>query len=291
MRIHTTATAFFVLFALSTYSAEGRNNASGSTGEFLLEEDFEQAERDSLREELNRVYNQAVRDAVEQGNFRAGFLRQVPFLVRTSKESEQPGKGRILGDRSVVTYRRFDLIEIECDSPRCFAVGDSVDFVRFLRSESFMDKPSRIYRRVGIGEVVRVPGKRAEVKILNVSDMILPDDLVDSYRHFTDIEVSDYFEPTTSLSGNILDRIEETRSPYLYQTVMINLGRADGVGRGDLFTVYPRTGSGSYRSTPSTVGAAVEIGDGWSTLTIIKMFDNTLDKDDRVELIRRAAQR
>lgn len=287
-------TAFsLILFFSTTQQACAENGIFGNRGGFLLEEDFEQAEADSLREELNRVYNQAVRDAVEQGNFRAAFLRQVPFLVRKSEGGGggKPGSARILGDRSVVTYRQYDKIEIKCDSPGCFAVGDSVDIIRRLRTVSFMDISSRIYQRVGLARISRVQGKKVDAEVLSASNMILPEDLVALHEMFTDIEVSEYFDPTTSLSGSVLDRVEETRSPYLYQSVLINLGRSEGVQRGDLFAVYPKTESEGYRMTPSTVGAAVEIGDGWSTLTITKMFDNTLDQGDRVELVRRAAER
>ncbi len=286
-------TAFLViLFFSTTQQACAENDIFANRGGFLLEEDFEQAEADSLREELNRVYNQAVRDAVEQGNFRAAFLRQVPFLIRKSEGGGggKPGSARIPGDRSVVTYRQYDRIEIKCDSPGCFAAGDTVDIIRLLRTVSFMDIPCRIYQRVGLARIHRVQGKKVEAEVLSASDMILPEDIVASHRIFSDIEVSEYYEPTTSLSGSVLDRVEETRSPYLYQSFLINLGRSEGVQRGDIFAVYPKTESGSYRKIPSTVGVAVEIGDGWSTLTITKMFDNTLDRSDRVELIRRAAK-
>jgi cell shape-determining protein MreC len=105
-------------------------------------------------------------------------------------------------------------------------------------------------------------------------------------HHLKNQEIDTLVAPDVAIQGTLVTRAEETESPYIFQTLILNKGSQDGVRIGDVFAVYHSKES-EISTEVAVVGYTSNVQKNSSSMTIIKMSDNKISSGDRALLVRR----
>jgi hypothetical protein len=124
-------------------------------------------------------------------------------------------------------------------------------------------------------------------RIVKAWDVIGCRDRVAATKSAAPLDIDTIIDASNEIIATVFARVEETESPYLYQTVIIESGAADGVLLGDLFLVYPVDKKTAVDEHPSALACAVNLGERSSTLVIVKMFASRIAPGDQAKLIKR----
>ena len=226
--------------------------------------------------------------------FTSEFLWKIAFLwfKKDEKGLIYPGKASIMKtDNSGMlkkyenqVFSLYDEIVLEPIGSAAFHAGDTLDI---LHSDQFIrvdDKIANVVRRTAKAYVTSIDKNRIHAVLCHVGDVVQNEDRADTTTHFPDLFVDTIVTPDVVIVGAIVQEIEGTERPYLYHSFIINKGSKDGVMLGDLFAVFPRI---SDSKRPSAFACALYVGETFSTLVIINMFDNNINQNDKVSLIRR----
>jgi hypothetical protein len=143
-----------------------------------------------------------------------------------------------------------------------------------------MGKTANLVRRVAKARVLTVSNTQLTAMLFNVWDIVSGGDRIDKTFHIQGREIDTITAPGTAIKGTVFERVEDTESPYLFQTFICDRGAKDGVVFGDLFFAYA---AGSAH--PSLLGCAVNVGERSSTIAIEKMFLNSVNPGDTLSLV------
>jgi hypothetical protein len=182
------------------------------------------------------------------------------------------------------SYQQFNTIKITVFGKNAYSIGDTVDVFHSDRFVKFMGKTANLVRRVARAKIIDRKGDRLSAVLFKMWDIVSSGDRVDKAFPLQGKEIDTVEQPANPLSGTVFERVEETESPYLFQTFIFDRGAKDGVMFGDLFFVYVNKSSGPPHA--SVLACAINIGERSSTLAIEKMFDNSFSPGDTVTLVR-----
>jgi hypothetical protein len=230
-----------------------------------------------------------------QEYFTPEYLSKSAFLWfdRDAKGLISPGNGYIQKSGPVggfkkydkESYQQFDNIDITVFGTNAYSIGDTVDVFHCERLVKFMGKTANLVRRVAKAKIMSKHNDRLIAVIFKMWDIVSGGDRIDKAFPLQGKEIDTIEQPQGPLCGSVFERVEQTESPYLFQSFIFNRGAKDGVLFGDLFYVYSRQGP-DMTSRPSLLACAINIGEQSSTLAIEKMFTNSLSPGDSVVLVR-----
>ena len=221
-----------------------------------------------------------------QNYFTSEYLEKLAYLWfdKDSRGLICPGNAAIEKPDGKDIYRQFDDVHITVFGKNTYAVGDTVDVIHSDRFVKFMGKTANLVRRVAKARITAVGNTQLTALIFKAWDIISAGDRVDKTFRIQGREIDTITYPGTIIKGTVFERIEDTESPYLFQTFICDRGAQDGVVFGDLFFVYSSsTSTGPTR--PSLLGCAVNVGEKSSTIAIEKMFVNSVHPGDTLSLI------
>ena len=230
-----------------------------------------------------------------QEYFTPEYLSKAAFLWfdRDAKGLISPGNGYIQKSGPVSglkkydkeSYQQFDNIDITVFAANAYSIGDTVDIFHCERLVKFMGKTANLVRRVAKAKITDKHNDRLAAVIFKMWDIVSGGDRIDKAFPLQGKEIDSVERPQGPLCGSVFERVEQTESPYLFQSFIFNRGAKDGVLFGDLFYVYSRQGP-DMTSRPSLLACAINVGERSSTLAIEKMFTNSLSPGDSVVLVR-----
>jgi|GEM_PF-3192255 len=217
-----------------------------------------------------------------------GFFASVPFLwfERNSSGVLLPGESVVdpPGDRAM--YQLFDKILISIKKGESFKVGDSLDIYNYFRVIVYNNARATILKCVGSAHVVEIKKGKAFALLYKAYDKVLGGEHILKAANIKSQEIDTLVVPDVTIQGAVITRAEETESPYVFQTLIIDKGSEDGVRIGDIFAVYHNSEKGLTNEV-TVVGCIANVKKNSSSMTIIKMSDNKISTSDRALLIRR----
>jgi hypothetical protein len=181
-------------------------------------------------------------------------------------------------------YRQFDDVYITLLGKNTYTVGDTVDVFHSDRFIKFKGRTANLVRRVAKAKITTNDNARLNAVIFKAWDVVSAGDRVDKAFPIQGREIDSIMATGPAITATVFERVEETESPYLFQTFICDRGAKDGVVFGDLFFAYPG-GQSSDRSRPSLLGCAVNVGEQSSTIAIEKMFINSVNPGDTLVLV------
>lgn len=199
---------------------------------------------------------------------------------------EKSGPGSEMTKYSSDVYRQFDEIPMTVFGDNPYKIGDTVDILHSDRFVKFKGKTANLVRRTGRARITAVSGGQCTAILFKAWDVVAAGDRVDAMAHFQSREIDTLIDCDVSIRGTVFDRIEETERPYLFQTFLVDRGAVDGVRFGDLFVVYPRE-SAETPKRPEAIGCVINAGEESSTLCVEKLYENSLEAADTVDLVKR----
>jgi hypothetical protein len=258
----------------------------GSTAGFL--DEGMTVDQDSL--ELARKEQQEldlIKTIMKRKILSGELLAATPFLwsKKDIKGLIYPGNARIDPKVKQRPFQLFDEVPILVHGPGTHSVGDTVEIYRSERMLNFNKRRVNLVRRIGYAAIVTAKGKRLTGRIFKMWDVVKGGDRVaraSSFRHFT---VIDYIDPPSTITASVFERVEQTLFPYPYQSFIVDRGSSQGIQIGDLFAAFRADQTESPLATQ--VACAVHVGSDYATLATVKLYDNTLEPGDKVDLIRR----
>jgi LysM repeat protein len=194
---------------------------------------------------------------------------------------EKPGAGDRY-DKDI--YRQFDEVHITVFGKNLYNVGDTIDVFHSDRFVKFKGRTANLVRRVAKAKISTNDNARPSAVIFKAWDVVSAGDRVDKAFRIQGREIDTIIACGATIKGTVFERVEDTESPYLFQTFICDRGAKDGVVFGDLFFAYPG-GQSSDRVRPSLLGCAVNVGEQSSTIAIEKMFTNSVNPGDTLALV------
>jgi hypothetical protein len=182
-------------------------------------------------------------------------------------------------------YQQFDEIHCTVFGENTYSVGDTVDIFHSDRFVKFKGKTANLVRRVARARVTAVESAQFSAVIFKAWDIVSGGDRIDKTFRMLGREIDTIIEPGAAIKGAVFERVEETESPYPFQTLICDLGAKDGVVFGDLFFVYSSGTPTTGPTRPSLLGCAVNVGEQSSTIAIEKMFINSVNPGDTLSLV------
>lgn len=230
----------------------------------------------------------------KQDYFASEFLDKLAFLWfdRDAKGLIYPGNAVIqkptandpLKKYDKDIFQQFDDVHVTVFGNNTYAVGDTVDVFHADRFVKFMGKTANLVRRVAKARVLTVSGTQLTAVLFKAWDIVSGGDRIDKTFHIQGREIDTITGPGTAIKGTVFERVEDTESPYLFQTFICDRGAKDGVAFGDLFFAYAG-GTPADPAHPSLLGCAVNVGERSSTIAIEKMFINSVNPGDTLALV------
>ena len=216
------------------------------------------------------------------------FFASVPFLwfQRNASGVLLPGESTIDPPSDRAMYQLYDKLIITAKKGESFKVGDSLDIYNYIRVIEYNRVRATILKCVGSASVVEVKGVKVFAMIYKVFDKVLGGEHIMKAHHLKSQEIDTLVVPEVAIQGTLVARAEETESPYIFQTLILNKGSEDGVRVGDVFAVYHNNES-EISTEVAMVGYTANVQKSTSSMTVIKMSDNKISSGDRAVLIRR----
>jgi hypothetical protein len=271
--------------SLSLATGFGDHTASGSGSGGLSEQEGAPGDLDIFTDSL-------VTATVFRNDFftadligRSGLL----WFARDAKGLIYPGNASIAttgGAPLKTIFRQFDEISIDVFGKTSYSVGDTVDVFHCDRFLKFKGKTANLVRRTGRAQVIAVTKEQVKAILFKAWDVVSEGDRIDTAAHFPTLEIDTIVDRDVVIRGTVFERIEQTESPYLFQTMICDRGTQDGVRLGDIFLVRPHQ-ENKNTGRCSALGCIIHAGGESSTLVIEKLFDIAVAPGDTVELIKR----
>lgn len=216
----------------------------------------------------------------------AGFFEQTPFLWTLNEMGDRvnPGSARVDKPENAA-YQRFDTIKISCINP-VYNSGDTVELYKSIRKINFKGKTADIVKMTGRAIVTNIEKKKLSAELFEMNEPITGDEWVAKQKPLSALVVDSLVDPEVSIQAKVFTRVEDSRSVYPFQTLILDKGAKDGVKEGDIFAVS-RNYKGSDSETVSAVCFTAFVTEESSSIVIIRMADGQIKDGDGAALIRR----
>jgi hypothetical protein len=216
------------------------------------------------------------------------FFKAVPFLwfTRNSSGVLLPGESVIDAPPENAMYQLYDKIQISIKNNELYKVGDSVDIYNYFRVIEYNRTRATVIKCVGSARLTEVAKNKASGQLYKVYDKVIGGEHIMKAEPLNSQEIDTLVSPDIAIQAGLITRAEETESPYVFQTLIIDKGSQDGVKVGDVFGMY-RVNDGVMSKDIAVTGYTAKVQKTTSSLTIIKMSDNKLNPGDKGILFRR----
>jgi hypothetical protein len=182
-------------------------------------------------------------------------------------------------------YQQFDEIHCAVFGGNTYSIGDTVDVFHSDRFVKFKGKTANLVRRVAKARIITAGSARLSAVIFKAWDIVSEGDRIDKTFRIQGREIDTIIGPGEVVKGAVFERVEETESPYPFQSFICDRGAKDGVVFGDLFFAFSNGAPTAGQTLPSLLGCVVNVGEGSSTIAIEKMFINSLNSGDSLLLV------
>lgn len=257
------------------------------TGELLRTANLQKQKADSVLMESDNdsLILSIIRSKNQLGG---GFFTSVPFLwfERNASGVLLPGESTIDPPSDRAIYQLYDKIVMTIHKGENFKAGDSLDIYAYFRVVEHNRARAAILRCVGSAAILEVKNGKAVATLYKAYDRILGGEHVMKAKQPVSREIDTLIESDISIQGTVITRAEETASPYVFQTLIIDKGSQDGVKAGDIFAVYQTKGN-VLSGAVAALGYTANVQKNSSSLTIVKMSSNKINTGDKTVLIRR----
>jgi hypothetical protein len=217
------------------------------------------------------------------------FLMKVPFLW-TEKDPEgntYPGKGVVNKPQDRASLQIYDKVIIKPQVESYFEIGDTLDIFVSVRFVEFEGRVANIVKRTGRCCVIEAAPKKLVAVLFEHWDVIRGLERVDKATLFKPMMIDTLLNPGITITGAVFTRVEETPSPYAYQTVIIDRGTKDGVGIGDIFGIYHLSGKPATERLVS-IGIIAHVNLSSSSLQLVTLQGSQISSNDKVVLVKRS---
>ncbi len=216
------------------------------------------------------------------------FFKAVPFLwfTRNSTGVLMPGESVVNAPPENAMYQLYDKITLSIRNNELYKVGDSVDIYNYFRVVEHNKTRATVIKCVGSIKLISVEKNNASGQLYKVYDKVVGGEHIMKAEPLKSQEIDTLVGPDISIQATLITRAEETESPYVFQTLIIDKGSQDGVRVGDVFAMY-RMKDGVMSRDVAMTGYTAKVQTTTSSLTIIKMSDNKLNPGDKGILFRR----
>jgi hypothetical protein len=216
------------------------------------------------------------------------FFKAVPFLwfARNSSGVLMPGESVLEAPPENAMYQLYDKIQLLIRNNELYKVGDSVDIYNYFRVIEYNKDRATVIKCVGSVKLTEVTKNKASGILYKVYDKVVGGEYIMKAEPLKSQEIDTLVSPDIAIQATLITRAEETQSPYIFQTLIIDKGSQDGVRVGDVFAMY-RFKDGVLSKNVAVTGYTANVQKTTSSLTIIKMSDNKLIPGDKGILFRR----
>ncbi|MBD3422738.1 MAG: LysM peptidoglycan-binding domain-containing protein [Chitinivibrionales bacterium] len=227
------------------------------------------------------------RTLISKGFFSPQHMAKAAFLWfdKDPKGKIYPGIGVVDMCKKTTVYRQFDEFPVSLYVGNNCVAGDTLDIMHSDRFVKFEQQTANLIRRTGRAVIQSIDGGVAVVRLIKAWDLIRCRDRVTKVNHSHYRSISDVADAGAALQGKVFQRIEQTESPFLFQSFLADVGDKDGVRMGDIFMVYP--GKDEIVTEPSALACVVNVQHGSSTLSIVKMYQAHITDGDNLRLAKR----
>ncbi len=217
----------------------------------------------------------------------AEFFASVPFLwtSRDSSGSIYPGDGVLQSPKEIISYHPFDELKITLLKNASYKTGDTIDIISSLKIVRFRNTTANLVKRVGRGIVLTVESGEMTARLIKVWDVIEGKERIAHARQFSNLSFNKFVKADISLKARVFTRIDETESPYILQTLILDKGSDDGVRQGDIFTIYHHYNKDSLNF--SSIGLTADVSSKSASVVLIKISDNHISDQDIAVLFKR----
>ncbi len=265
------------------------NTSAYSSGGFPEDGDTAADSTVSVSGALESPAEIALRDALSSESFfSSDYLARVGFLwfEKDARGKIFPGNGYLEECGKQEVFRRFDEVGAKTYDASAYREGDTVDIFHSLRFVGIRDRTANLVRRVGRGRVTRVAGKSVRLQLSEVWDIVSCRDRIAPVGRVPSYRVDRVVEPNIRIEAAIVERVENTVSPYPFQSVIVDVGARDGVQLGDVFQTFPVEDE-KTSAKPAALACVTNVQQRSSSLSIIKMYRNRVDPRDSTYLVKR----
>lgn len=216
------------------------------------------------------------------------FFSSVPFLwfERNASGVLLPGESVLDPPSDRAMYQLYDKLSLTAKKGESFKIGDSLDIYNYMRVVEYNHARATVLKCVGSANVVEVKGSKVFIALYKVFDKVLGGEHIMKAHHLKNQQIDTLVAPDVAIQGTIVTRAEETESPYIFQTLILNKGSQDGVRMGDVFAVYHSKES-EISTEVAMVGYTSNVQKSSSSMTVLQMSDNKISSGDRALLVRR----
>lgn len=272
----------------SAVNADGYQNTTTTTSSTTYEDTLSFGRPWLTQADHNRIGKDVILFTRKKEFFSPELLIKTASIwtIKDALGVVSPGNGQIEKNDQTASYRQFDEAPVKLFSDARYSVGDQVDVLHPQGLVMFDNATVNVVRRVGRGTITLVNGEEARVKLSTLWDVIVANDRIAPAKQSVRLDIDSVVDPKVDIVGSLFTRIEATEAPYLFQSFIMDAGTLDGVEVGDVFLSFPIIDK-VPAARPSIMASVVLTGENWSTLLIIKMYDNKLAEGDKLRLYKR----
>ncbi len=216
------------------------------------------------------------------------FFSSVPFLWTKTDSSgnRYPGNSVVEKPHMKGSYQLYDIVNIRIGKGDAFVPGDTIDLFTSIRFVRFRNSIANLVKKNGKAVVYKMESGKLSARIIEMSEVIRGGERAAKSGSIELKGVYQFNQPENPVTAQIFERVESTASPFLFQTLILDKGEADGVRIGDVFAIYHKE-KGSEAQYCMT-GYAAHVNSISTSLVIVSISSNTVSPKDSASLILRS---
>ncbi|MBD3322884.1 MAG: LysM peptidoglycan-binding domain-containing protein, partial [Chitinivibrionales bacterium] len=226
--------------------------------------------------------NELRRKLLSDNFFSPEFMEGIGFLwfKKDARGKRYPGNGRIEKCEEGSVYRQFDEITFLPYSPGSYSVGDLINVYHSDRFVKFKGETANLIRVVAKGKVVDINGPLVQAQLYKVWDIVGCSDHIGPADKVEEKEFDEIIDAPSPVDARVFQRIQDTESPYLFTSFLIDRGEESGIEIGDLFAIYSVTKK-EVVDNPSALACVVNSQEKSSSLAVVKLFSPRIEPGDK----------
>ncbi len=220
------------------------------------------------------------------------LFRQISFLWEKANGTGliTPGDAYIYEKKEIGTFREYVDIRCVIESGSNYSVGDTVEIIHPIKTQKLKGRITTLVKKVALAtvrEIYRDASGQSmmKIRIYKLWDSVVNNDRVVKAEAVPSMMVESVTEPDRKLQGKLLINAEKGAVSYVFKPFILDIGKSEGVQRGDIFLIYKNEGT-EIQKEPSAMGFIIYTTDLSSTLMITAM-KNIVNEGDQVSLFKR----
>lgn len=216
------------------------------------------------------------------------LFSSVPFLWTKKDPSGNmyPGNAVVEKPHKKGSYQLFDIISIRPEKGETFVSGDTIDLFASIRFVRFRGTIGNLVKKNGKAVVYKVEDRKIYARLIEMSEVIRGGERAQKSVSTALKGIYEFCQPENPVAAEVLERVESSASPFLFQTLIIDKGETEGIKVGDVFAVYHKEKEMEARYCMT--GYAANVSSKTSSLIIVSISSNTVFSGDSAALILRS---